>query len=64
MKGFTESLNISVAAAIILHELSYKLIQKDVPWQLTKSEKLEKRLEWTKKSIKSSDNILERYKNI
>jgi tRNA (guanosine-2'-O-)-methyltransferase len=61
MKGFTESLNISVAAAIILNDLSDKLIQKDVPWQLTEAEKLEKRLEWTKKSIKSIDNILERY---
>ncbi|MFT6795876.1 MAG: tRNA (guanosine-2'-O-)-methyltransferase [Maribacter sp.] len=64
MKGFTESLNISVAAAIILHEIRYKLTQVDVPWQLTESEKLLKRLEWTKKSIKSIDNIVERYKNI
>ncbi|MCL4168877.1 UNVERIFIED_CONTAM: hypothetical protein GTU68_020329, partial [Idotea baltica] len=61
MKGFTESLNISVAAAIILNDLSDKLIQKDVPWQLTEAEKRKKRLEWTKKSIKSIDNILERY---
>ncbi|MFT6369888.1 MAG: tRNA (guanosine-2'-O-)-methyltransferase [Maribacter sp.] len=63
MKGFTESLNISVAAAIILHNITDKLIQTDIPWQLTHSEKLIKRLEWTKKSIKSIDNILERYKN-
>ncbi|MFD0797741.1 TrmH family RNA methyltransferase [Maribacter chungangensis] len=61
MKGFTESLNISVAAAIILQNLSTKLMQTKVPWQLTEAEKLEKRLEWTKKSIKSIDKILERY---
>ncbi len=61
MKGFTESLNISVAAAIILQDINAKLIQTNLPWQLTESEKLEKRLEWTKKSIKSIDNILERY---
>ena len=61
MKGFTESLNISVAAAIILQDLSNRLIQTDVPWQLTENEKFEKRLEWTKKSIKSIDRILERY---
>lgn len=64
MKGFTESLNISVAAAIILQDLSYKLMMADIPWQLTENEKLEKRLEWTKKSIKSIDRILDRYYGI
>lgn len=63
MKGFTESLNISVAAAIILQDLRTKLARTALPWQLTEAEKLEKRLEWTKKSIKSIDKILEHYKN-
>lgn len=63
MKGFTESLNISVAAAIILQNLSTKLMQTEVTWKLTEGEKLEKRLEWTKKSIKSIDKILERYQS-
>jgi tRNA (guanosine-2'-O-)-methyltransferase len=63
MKGFTESLNISVAAAIILQHISEKLTKTDLLWQLTETEKLEKRLEWTKKSIKSIDMILERYLN-
>lgn len=61
MKGFTESLNISVAAAIILQHVSEKLTNTDLLWQLTDAEKREKRLEWTKKSIKSIDMILERY---
>lgn len=61
MKGFTESLNISVAAAIILQDLNTKLVKTDITWQLTENEKLEKRLEWTKKSIKSIDKILDRY---
>jgi tRNA (guanosine-2'-O-)-methyltransferase len=63
MKGFTESLNISVAAAIILQHISEMLTKTDLLWQLTETEKLEKRLEWTKKSIKSIDMILERYLN-
>ncbi len=63
MKGFTESLNISVAAAIILQHVSEKLTKTNLLWQLTETEKLEKRLEWTKKSIKSIDMILERYLN-
>ncbi len=61
MVGFTESLNISVSAAIILQYLTTKLKQQELPWQLSDSEKLEKRLDWTKKSIKSLDDILSRY---
>ena len=61
MIGFTESLNISVAAAIILQNLSQKLRKSDLPWPLTDLEKAEKRLGWTKKSIKSIKEILIRY---
>ncbi|MBQ4914850.1 RNA methyltransferase [Maribacter sp. MMG018] len=60
MVGFTESLNISVSAAIILHDLTTKLKKSDLNWQLTPEEIIEKRLDWTKKSIKSIDDILKR----
>ena len=61
MVGFTESLNISVSAAIILQHLTTKLKASDIDWRLTEVERLERRLDWTKKSIKSIDDILERY---
>lgn len=61
MAGFTESLNISVSAAIILQHVTTKLKQTDIPWQLTENEKLEKRLDWIKKTVKSYDEIVERY---
>lgn len=61
MAGFTESLNISVSCAIILQDLTTKLRELDVNWQLTDADKLEKRLDWTKKTIKSIDDILTRY---
>jgi len=61
MSGFTESLNVSVSAAIILQHLTNTLRKAQLPWQLTEAEKFEKRLEWTKKSIKSIDDILARY---
>ncbi len=61
MAGFTESLNISVSAAIILQHVTIKLKQTDIPWQLTENEKLEKRLDWIKKTVKSYDEIVERY---
>ncbi len=61
MSGFTESLNISVSAAIILQHVTTKLKQTEINWQLTETERLEKRLDWIKKTIKSYDKIVERY---
>ncbi|WP_276167178.1 TrmH family RNA methyltransferase [Zobellia alginiliquefaciens] len=61
MLGFTESLNISVSAAIILQHLSDKIRKTDLEWRLTDEEKLEKRLDWTKKSVRSIDDVLMRY---
>ena len=61
MVGFTESLNISVAAAIILQSMNDKLKKSDVNWQLTEVEKNELYLEWLQKSIKSIKKIKEYY---
>jgi tRNA (guanosine-2'-O-)-methyltransferase len=61
MTGFTESLNISVAAAIILHQLCAALRTTDQDWQLTEEEMLHLRLKWTKSSIKSVDGIIKRF---
>lgn len=61
MVGFTESLNISVSAAIILQDVTQRLRTSNLTWQLTETEKLQKRFDWCKKTIKSFDKILERY---
>lgn len=61
MVGFTESLNISVSAAIILQHVTTKLKSTNVNWQMTNEELLEKRLDWCKKTIKSHDEIIERF---
>jgi len=61
MVGFTESLNISVSAAIILQHVTTKLKQTNIHWELTDEEKIEKRLDWVKKTIKSYDEIVARY---
>ena len=61
MYGFTESLNISVSAAIILQNLVSRLKQSDIDWSLSEDEKLELELKWVKKTIKSSAEIIERY---
>ena len=61
MVGFTESLNISVSAAIILQDVTTKLKASDVSWQLTQEEQLEKRLDWCKKTIKSYEQVISRF---
>ncbi|TDU39735.1 tRNA (guanosine-2'-O-)-methyltransferase [Gelidibacter sediminis] len=61
MVGFTESLNISVSAAIILQDVTNKLRQSDINWQLSEHDQLEKRLDWISKTLKSYDKIVERY---
>ncbi|WP_081211613.1 TrmH family RNA methyltransferase [Salegentibacter sediminis] len=62
MQGFTESLNISVSAAIILQSLTSRLRRSEVFWQLTPEEKLEIELNWVKKCIKNSEQLVEHYK--
>ncbi len=63
MVGFTESLNISVSAAIILQDVTSKLKQSTVHWSLSEEEQLEKRLDWCKKTIKSSTQVIDRFYN-
>jgi tRNA (guanosine-2'-O-)-methyltransferase len=61
MAGFTESLNISVSAAIIIQNLTNRLRQSDIDWHLSEGEILEKRLAWAKSSIKDIKRIEQRY---
>ena len=62
MVGFTESLNISVSAAIILQHVTAQLRKSDINWQLTEEEIIDKRFDWIKKTVKDYDAIVERYK--
>ncbi len=61
MVGFTESLNISVSAAIILQNLTERLRKTNIDWQLSSIEILEKRLQWAKSTIKDINRIEKRY---
>ena len=63
MVGFTESLNISVSAAIIIQNLMSRLHQSDINWQLTQNQMLQKRLQWAKSSIQNINHIEARYYN-
>jgi tRNA (guanosine-2'-O-)-methyltransferase len=63
MVGFTESLNISVSAAIILQNVTERLRKSNIDWHLSNEIITNKRMEWTKKSIKDIKRIEERYYN-
>lgn len=61
MYGFTESLNISVSAAIILQNLTSRLRKSGIDWRLSPEEILEKRLDWARKSIKDIERVEGRF---
>lgn len=57
MYGFTESFNLSVAAAICLQHLSHQLRQQNINWQLDKEAKETTLLNWLRYSIDRSEII-------
>jgi tRNA (guanosine-2'-O-)-methyltransferase len=59
MFGFTESFNISVSAALIMYELTKRLHETDINWQLSKEENLQVMLDWARTAVKKS-NMLEK----
>lgn len=58
MYGFTESYNISVSAALVLHDVVTRLKRSDVNWALSEEELLDKKIDWSVKSIRSGEQIL------
>jgi len=57
MFGFTESMNVSVTAAISMNILMTRLRSLDVPWQLTGDEKDSLRLEWYRKCVRRCEIV-------
>ncbi len=62
MYGFTESFNISVSAAVILHQLSEKLrALPHLNWELQDHEKQEILLQWLRNTVKRSSLLEQRF---
>lgn len=61
MTGFTESLNISVSAAICLNVVLTRLRDSSEPWTLTEEEKEILRLQWYKKTVRNASVIEREY---
>jgi len=58
MVGLTESLNISVSAAILLHTLTVRLRSSSIAWQLLPADRERVLLEWLRQSISRSDAVV------
>ncbi len=54
MFGFTESYNISVSVALVLQNLLWRLQKSEIDWRLGSEEKKKLKLDWLRKSVKSS----------
>jgi tRNA (guanosine-2'-O-)-methyltransferase len=61
MYGFTESFNISVAAALCLYEVRNQLIEQKIDWNLSHEEMIDLKLEWMTKSVRASAKIIEKW---
>lgn len=59
--GFTESFNVSVCTALILRELTGRMRTSGLDWGLTEGEKLDLRLAWYRKSVKSVELLEKRF---
>jgi tRNA (guanosine-2'-O-)-methyltransferase len=61
MYGFTQSFNVSVAAAICMYELKQKLLKSDIDYKLSNEKKLAMKIRWAVNSARSGDEILNHY---
>jgi tRNA (guanosine-2'-O-)-methyltransferase len=63
MYGFTQSFNVSVAAAICMYDLKQKLIHSGIDYKLSDEKLLAMKIRWAINTIPSGSQILERFKN-
>jgi tRNA (guanosine-2'-O-)-methyltransferase len=61
MVGFTESLNISVSAAILLHSLTRRLHNSEINWKLSEEEETDILISWASAMIKKPDLIIRNF---
>ena len=64
MVGFTESLNVSVSAAVTMHHLMFRLRNSTIDWHLSDTEKQKLLLNWLRTSIKRVDLLEEKFKEL
>lgn len=62
MFGFTESMNVSVTAAVSMNMLMTRIRATDLPWRLSEEEKDILRLEWYRKCVRRSEILEKEFK--
>jgi tRNA (guanosine-2'-O-)-methyltransferase len=61
MFGFSESLNLSVCAAICMYHIRHHMMFTGLNWQMTGEEKKDLYLQWLKKSVKNLRELERRF---
>lgn len=63
MYGFTESLNVSVCAALLMYSVMQRLRRGTIDWKLDAEQQVRVALQWYKHSVKASGEILQRFES-
>lgn len=61
MYGFTESLNVSVCAALLMYSVVRRLRAGEAAWRMDEEQRVKVALQWYKRSVKAADEILQRF---
>ena len=61
MYGFTESFNISVSTAVCLYDITQRLRESDVAWNLSEQDLLDVKLSWIRSIVKSPEALEKRF---
>lgn len=61
MYGFTQSYNVSVAAAICCYDLKQKLLRSGIGYKLNEEKRMELMIRWAVRSIPSGEQILHNF---
>jgi tRNA (guanosine-2'-O-)-methyltransferase len=61
MHGFTESLNVSVTAALTMYDVTQRMRKSTLDWQLSAEEQWQLKMIWTLRSIRSTRDIVKHY---
>lgn len=61
MYGFTESLNISVTAALSLFSCSQKLRNSNINWMLSEEEQIDLKIKWLRKSVNGGELLTKKF---
>ncbi|MCL3778977.1 TrmH family RNA methyltransferase [Prolixibacteraceae bacterium JC049] len=63
MHGFTESFNISVCVALVIHHLTLQLRNSEINWQLSEEDIADIKLNWLRQTLKRFPLLEERFRN-